>query len=590
MATMIPDWFDEATQSNAERKVFRLLKHAPNSDNWTVLHSLGLTRRQDKPYGEIDFVVMIPQQGVFCLEVKGGDIRCREGEWQTQGREGIATMKRSPFLQAREGMFALRAAILAKAPPSLSTDVVFGYAVVMPDGNFSAGSPEWESWQVIDRDTLAEPISQALQRLAIEQRKLVGVRSAGAEPTVTTVAKFRQILRPDFEGIVTRGTQIADTEERLLRLTEEQFTALDLLSDNDRCLFEGAAGTGKTMLALEYARRSAAGGARTLLVCFNRFLGDWLERRTAEIQIGPNLIAGRWFKILRDLIINSPLAPDFVEQERLGGTSLFEDAYPLFGRMAVEEAALPFDVVVMDEAQDLLKPGIINVLDAWLKNGIKDGRWAVFADFHRQAIFDNSTGEQMRRLLKAASPGFARGTLRQNCRNTVRIGEVTSLLSGFESPPYRLGQVEGVAVDERWFDSPETQCEEFTAALHGLLAGGVKASDIVVLSRTKLENSCISTINGGDDFRIIDAAAITPIRSRVPLIRFATVQAFKGMESPVIIFCDVNEITDAGPQAILYVGMSRARSQLVILLHERNRPLYRQCVIRKLEKEWSKAI
>ena len=39
--------------------------------------------------------------------------------------------------------------------------------------------------------------------------------------------------------------------ENLLRLTAEQFDRLDELEENDRCLLTGAAGTGKTMLAME---------------------------------------------------------------------------------------------------------------------------------------------------------------------------------------------------------------------------------------------------------------------------------------------------------------------------------------------------
>ena len=56
----------------AERRVFDLLKTDPATKDWSVLHSLGLSRRVDGPYGEIDFVVIIPGEGIVCLEIKGG--------------------------------------------------------------------------------------------------------------------------------------------------------------------------------------------------------------------------------------------------------------------------------------------------------------------------------------------------------------------------------------------------------------------------------------------------------------------------------------------------------------------------------------
>jgi ATP-dependent exoDNAse (exonuclease V) alpha subunit len=66
------------------------------------------------------------------------------------------------------------------------------------------------------------------------------------------------------------------------------------------------------------------------------------------------------------------------------------------------------------------------------------------------------------------------------------------------------------------------------------------------------------------------------------VIRFSTAQAFKGMESSVVILCDVETIGDGAPQSLLYVAMSRARSQLTVLVHEQAKPAISECVRRKL--------
>jgi hypothetical protein len=79
MARMFPPEFDETSPSAAEKQVFSLLKTDTRTDGWLVLHSLGLSRRPSGPYGEIDFVVIIPGEGLVCLEVKGGRVSCEGG-------------------------------------------------------------------------------------------------------------------------------------------------------------------------------------------------------------------------------------------------------------------------------------------------------------------------------------------------------------------------------------------------------------------------------------------------------------------------------------------------------------------------------
>jgi hypothetical protein len=114
MASMFPPEFDDSTSSAAEKHVFELIKNDSRTANWLVLHSLGLARRPSGPYGEIDFVVIIPGEGIVCLEVKGGRIACEGGVWKTTNRLGsTSTLKKSPMMQAREAMFGLRDRIRA---------------------------------------------------------------------------------------------------------------------------------------------------------------------------------------------------------------------------------------------------------------------------------------------------------------------------------------------------------------------------------------------------------------------------------------------------------------------------------------------
>ncbi len=584
MARMLPPFFDASSASAAERRMFELIRNDPATRDWVVLHSLGLARRGRKPYGEIDFVMLIPGGGVFCLEVKGGRVACRNGEWETTDKNNrTERLKRSPFLQAREGMFALRDSVRDRAPAGFPTHIAFGYAVVMPDIEFDVQSPEWESWQAIDRRSLRQPVSVSLTRLVSEHRRLVHAE-CWVEPTGATLAILQQLLRPDFEIVVTRGVQIEETESRLLTLTAEQFGVLDTLADNDRCLVEGAAGTGKTILAVECARRAASQGARTLLLCFNRLLGNWLGRQAAMLSPENQLVAGRYYRLLREAILKTSVSGEFVAQEAVADAPrLFPELYPRLGQLALQELAQPFDVVVVDEAQDLLQPGVLDVLNVWLKGGLSDGRWAMFGDFQRQAIFSGVQRSELLELVRGRCSRFGRGRLTVNCRNTRNIGEETSLMSGFSSPPYKLSHVVGQPVDYRYYASAGSQRDSLSAVLRQLLGGGVPASDIVVLSRLRLERSGAFGC-GGAEFCLSEAEE-PPRAGGVPTIRFSTIQAFKGLESPVVVLCDVDPLSVNETQSLLYVAMSRARCELVVLMAERTRPYVLERLRSKLSME-----
>ena len=589
MARMIPpQWHDRTPRS--EQRVFSLLQNDPQTEDWVVLHSLNLKQSGTQPYGEIDFVVLIPGSGVLCLEVKGGRVACKDGTWTTTDASGSTfPLRRSPYSQAQEGMHEVRKSLgerLDRVPEFYK--VPFGYAVVFTD--VEAPPPEigTEPWEVIDQHGLNAGFASNLLRAAKHQRARHHIHSSPAEPQSTLVWRMRDALRPDFERIIARATVVNDSERRLLTLTEEQYHVLDLLGDNPRCLFEGAAGTGKTLLALEFARRCAKVGDRVLLICFNRLLGEWFANEMRVTATGVKVKAGPFHRCLRDAIVASVIAPDFQTAEQQSREAeLFDTVYPLYGLLALEASSERFDVVVMDEAQDLARQPILGLLNVWLKGGLRDGRWAFFGDFHRQAIYGGSRPENVHQLMAAACGYYARASLRQNCRNTRRIGEETALLSGFEAPPYRMGQVDGSPVDYLDYADAESQTNALEKVLSKIAAeSGIVSDDVVILSRYRLEQSAASRLSDTKLFRIRSVEQQAAKDGRIPTFRFATAQAFKGMESKVVVLCDVDRIDGDDDRSLLYVAMSRARSLLTVLLHVRTKAAVREAFKKRMSDLW----
>ena len=571
--------------SMAERRIFGLLESDPATKNWTVLHSMGLARRADGPYGEIDFVVIVPAEGIICLEVKGGRVSCQTGIWQTIDRHGkSAVLKKSPFLQARESMFALRESIIRHfGKGTAESRCPIGCAVIFPDVTCPPLTPEFERSDIIDFDDLRNPISKSIMRVAGRRLREFQPRKGNRLPTASEAKAIRRFLRPDFEMVIAKSVSIGCTEARLLRLTEEQYARLDELEANPRCLFEGAAGTGKTLLALEHARRAKCSGTKVLLVCFNRLLGEWLHQQTKEMSI----MAGTWHAIARRLILISSVADEFAEQERealeCGNSgSLFEELYPLYGEAALEEMGAPFDVLVMDEAQDLSNRHTLDFLNLSIRGGLASGRWAIFGDFTRQSLYGDTANPV--EVLSHYSEHFVRAKLTLNCRNTRRIAEETTILAGFERPPFRLGEEIGLPVEHRYWETLSDLVESLTHVLENLVKEKMPVDSIVLLSPRRLENSSLAGIDQISGFPLVDSSR-GMASARSDAIRFSTIHSFKGLESQVVIIVDIDAVDGEQSQSLLYVAMSRARSLLILMFNERARKAVESRIRKSMQLE-----
>ena len=566
MARMIPAQIDERTVSNAERRIFSLLERDAGTKEWTVLHSLNLARRPSGPYGEIDFVAIIPTEGIVCLEVKGGQVSCQDGVWQTRDRYDRGyILSRSPFDQSRDNMFALRDAIIKKfGANSAQSDFPFGCCTVFPDVSCPPITPEFERTDAIDVEDLRGPISKPILRLAKNRLRPFRKRHSRF-PNLSEIKDLKNCFRPEFDQILARSVTIARSEENLLRLTDEQYMRLDELEANPRCLFEGAAGTGKTLLAVEFARRAERAGEKVIFICYNRLLGERLRKQSE----GWGITTGTWHRVARNLILSSNVGEEFKGEETNafnGGDTrkLFGELYPFYFEVAIEEMGPRFDVLVMDEAQDLCTPEILHPLSLAMRGGLAESRWAVFGDFTRQALY-GETRDPIK-ILSSYSKHFVRAKLTRNCRNTRKIAEETTVLSGFDEPPFGYGWEKGLPVEHKYWKNSADLERSLNDTLVRLAEDGIPFDDVVILSPRRLESSCLSECGKLGDLSVLDCSLEIDTAS-TPSIRFSTIYAFKGLESKVVIVVDVEEAQGNKWQSLMYVAMSRASSLLFLYVN-----------------------
>ncbi len=236
------------------------------------MHSLNLPRHEYKRFGEIDFVVCGPD-GLYVLEVKGGRVSCHDGVWETTNRYGkTERLRESPFKQAESALHGLR----KKLPASISRAFVVGYGVVMPGVERLPDSAEWDKVVLADSSDFRQ-FEKWLERF-IRYWRTKDPRKPVASPEQLNM--LRRHLRPDFEAIVPLHVPAHEVETRIARLTEDQLMLIDVVEANPRVICFGGAGTGKTMLALELAKRWGANGMKTVLACHSLWLKRFLEQNS----------------------------------------------------------------------------------------------------------------------------------------------------------------------------------------------------------------------------------------------------------------------------------------------------------------------
>lgn len=579
---MIPPLLPRDCRSPGERALFSKFKEDPGTVDWIVLHSLGVAKHPTRFEGEIDFVVMVPGEGILCLEVKAGNVTREGGIWKYGTDPFAKSSVVGPFKQASEAMHAIRQHV-ENNDPSLR-GLLFFSAVLFTYIDFDEQSPEWHPWQFVDRSVLSRlPISICCLCILNKAHEHVGSTPSTkwynpkrSRPTLGQVKRLVELLRGDFEYFVSPRISIEESEHEIQRFTEEQFNALDVLQENERIIYKGPAGTGKTFLAMEAARRFVFNGKRTLFVCYNRLLGKWLEKQS-----------NRYCKPYENLLIPGNLHRFLLHISGLtppedNDADFWTNILPtkVLDRALEGDAKIPhFDSLVLDEAQDLLTEIYLDVFDLLLEGGLAGGQWVMFGDFERQAIFTRPQIQgkcDVPAVIKSRVPVHFTFPLRINCRNTAQIASGVELVCNLQPGYSKVLQLDqGVDVEIDFYTTKAEQRKNMCCHLERLCQA-YKPSELVILSTKEDGSSCASELAPESSFVITRSLRDEDLKKNQ--VGFATIHAYKGLEAPVVILTDIDKLTGERAQALLYIGMSRARLRLVLLVHESCRKEWLQIV------------
>lgn len=496
---------------------------------------LGLTWDGQEKDGECDFVIAHPELGLLALEVKGGRIEYdpQTEQWTSIDRQDLRHRIKNPVQQARSSKYVLLEK-LSKLREWDGRYIRARHGVVLPD----CRRPSADLGADMPREIFC-----FAEQFPDEVGTWVRARLAGPGPLAQERPLGHDGIRL-LERVLAKPVRLQTPLASYLRedariqdlLTTEQFQILSMLQDNPRAAVGGAAGTGKTILAMEKAQRCVQEGKRTLFLCYNEPLATHVAKVVEQAGVMMRTFHGMCAWMARTANLAVP--------KRVPEDKLFQEIYP---ELMIESAELRpdirFDAVIVDEGQDFAEHWWI-AIDSLLA----DDQACLYVFFDsNQSVYGRFW--PVPRDIQAMPVRLPR-----NLRNTRAIHAAASnFYSGY---PVEAWGPEGDAPE--WF---VVDAAKLALAVSGQFRRLVRdekvpPGDIAVLGPDQA--TVDSLVKDGQ----LDGCAVcragTPVSGSVTV---DTIRRFKGLERPVVIIAATGLLTDE----LAYVAISRARTLLIIV-------------------------
>lgn len=535
-AHMIPQKPRDFVPSSEEGIIFEALEKLP-SEYWVVHSFRFLNMNEERNVErEIDFVIFHKDKGFLCIEAKHGRIYSEEGVWFYESGL-LMSHSEGPFVQASTAKHELMNKV--KQIPELK-DVMkrctFRHAVWMHSYEQSEISknlnlPESNARLVLTKDDLTDPTAKIEDIFSIPfyvstqdgQKKEIKTCLSDKEGE----AIINQIICPKFKILTAAKPKIKFSDIVFYHMLEEQSRVLDFLVGQRSVAICGAAGTGKTLLAVEEAKRLSKDGKKVLYLCFNRLLKNELND-SYDIQNVDFYTVSEYCNAITGNFESYSELSDYVLEQLL-------------------EKTYEYDGVIIDEGQDF---GIKEIENSdLLKNfneGLLEKEDTVFFIFYdKMQCVHNSD------IPSVVDACDSKITLYKNCRNTKHIGQssINPLDAKDKKRILFLKELIGDAVNLH-FCEKENVCNK----LDELIKKYKDTKTVILTCSTETQSSISSFIQSEKDYSFYKKT------------KFTTCRKFKGLEADTVILIDLVPDTFKGEnKQLFYVGSSRAKLNLEMI-------------------------
>jgi hypothetical protein len=529
MPILVPE--NPSFTNDAEKDVWLALNRTLPDDCW-LLHGVRITNELGDREGDV--IVMWPQKGIAFIEVKGGYVTPKTNGKFLQG-SGANKHEIDPIGQAHAAMHQIKDWVLSH------TSLKYWYTIVamaaFPNSVLerSYESTRAKRTQFIDRDDLINASDFVKKSLDLHS----GHAIAPAQEDLDRISQALEANILDVTDPASLALLIDSRTEIVNELAKENLKLLDFVSELNRFDVRGAAGTGKTALALELAKQLKREGKRVVFLCYSRALSAHIRHQVESWDKAERIDVVKTFHALaQDWGVN---VPSDATDEFWELTATLE-----FIQRAIQAPeSEKFDAVIVDEAQDFGENWWIAATEL-LKDKASGGLYA-FGDLG-QGIFGRSG---------TAGLGLTPLRLHKNLRNAQPIADAANHLTetptpavGLDGPEIRFVQIPEDAEDvEIIYAADDTV--EYLRDDYG--------PEHIALLTTKSRHPVHREMADRDP----DAYLKTLWKTDD--VFYGTVSGFKGLERNCVILTVNGFHAEVDPKRLLYVGITRARDFLVIV-------------------------
>ena len=530
MAIMIPAVPHEYAEASQEGILYSALSQL--SDDYYVLHSLKIATVKADTFqeNEGDFVVFNPYKGLICIEAKAGRVKYQNGQW-FYGND-VPMHKGGPFRQADNIKWKLIDYIRDRGYDRIITRCKFYHAVWFP----MLSKPDVQGIDLPSECVIEQILTkESLTNIEEDINRIFDIKLfAGKNELIQNLSQndvktlINKVLCPHFD--IFPSTSIDNDIKNIVfhHMLDEQKHILDFLVEQKTAAINGAAGTGKTMVALEKSRRDADVGEKVLFLCYNNKLKQFLANNFSNDNIDFYTIAGFACKMCNSA------SPDYSMLSEL-----------LIS--ASEKNTFQYKHIVIDEGQDfgietIEETDTLSLLKEIVTDDPINGTFYVF--------YDRLQLVQSRRVPEFIDQADCKVTLYKNCRNTVNIAKTSLRPLSERKPILKEGSIVGTPARIHYCDNSSQVERELDTVINEYVKKGV--NDIVILTCKTENKSVIYRYTKDEKYK--------------NGWNFTTCRKYKGLEADAVILVDFDiDSFDNQEALVFYVGASRARLYLDII-------------------------